>query len=101
MMNAAVFKRTSLAMMMALALAACGGGGGGDDEPEKPVEPTTDTRMTCNQGASTEACGLRMYQIMVEADVNGDDTINYNVGYGPSNHKGDLQGIIDSLDYIK
>ncbi|MEZ7861112.1 MAG: alpha-amylase family glycosyl hydrolase [Aeromonadaceae bacterium] len=112
-MNAAVFKRTSLAAMMALALAACGGGGGGDDEPEKPVEPTTnnvtvsarqhatDTRMTCNQGASTEACGLRMYQIMVEAYVNGDDTINYNVGYGPSNHKGDLQGIIDSLDYIK
>lgn len=31
MMNSAVFKRTSLAMMMALALAACGGGGGGSD----------------------------------------------------------------------
>ena len=28
MMNAAVFKRTSLAAMMALALVACGGGGG-------------------------------------------------------------------------
>ena len=116
MMNAAVFKRTSLAMMMALALAACGGGGGGSgggDEPDDPVTPTTydvtvkasqhtaDTRMTCNQGANTEACGLRMYQIMVEAFANGDDAINYNVGYGPSNHKGDLQGIINSLDYIK
>lgn len=33
--------------------------------------------------------------------VNGDDTINYDVGYGPSTHKGDLQGIINSLDYIK
>lgn len=113
MMNAAVFKRTSLAMMMALAIAGCGGGGGGDDEPEQPVQPTTyditvsasqhaaDTRMTCNQGASTEAQGLRMYQIMVEAFVNGDDAINYDVGYGPSDHKGDLQGIINSLDYIK
>ncbi len=116
MMNAAVFKRTSLAMMMALALAACGGGGGSSSEPEKPVTPTNyevtinssnanttvvDSAKTCHQGSTAEACGLRMYQVMVEAFVNGDDTINYNVGYGPSNHKGDLQGIIDSLDYIK
>ena len=115
MMNAAVFKRTSLAMMMALALAACGGGGGGGGTTP-PVTPTNyevtinssnanttvvDSAKTCHQGSTAEACGLRMYQVMVEAFVNGDDTINYGVGYGPSDHKGDLQGIINSLDYIK
>lgn len=44
---------------------------------------------------------LRIYQVMVESFQNGDDTINYNVGYGPSDHKGDLQGIINSIPYIK
>jgi cyclomaltodextrinase len=113
MKKAAVFQRTTLSMMLALALTACGGGGGSSGGGDTPVTPTTyavsvktsqhlaDTRMTCNQGASNEACGLRIYQVMVESFVNGDDTINYNVGYGPSNHKGDLQGIINSLDYIK
>lgn len=44
---------------------------------------------------------LRIYQVMVESFQNGDDTINYNVGYGPSDHKGDLQGIINAIPYIK
>ncbi|MGN1281581.1 MAG: alpha-amylase family glycosyl hydrolase [Succinivibrio sp.] len=44
---------------------------------------------------------LRIYQIMVESFNNGDDSINYNIGLGPSYHKGDLQGIIDALPYIK
>ena len=121
-MDSAVFKRTSLAMMMALALAACGGGGGGggnddgggDDDggdtsyavtiSSSNANKTADDAKTCHQGVTsddTRACGLRMYQVMVEAYVNGDDTVNYNTGYGPSNHKGDLQGVIDSLDYIK
>lgn len=119
MMNSAVFKRTSLAMMMALALAACGGGGGGSDNGggnnggggevtdyaltiSSNAGKTADT-LICNQGSksSSEFCGLRMYQIMVEAYVNGDPTIDYDTGYGPSKHKGDLQGIINSLDYIK
>ncbi len=38
---------------------------------------------------------------MVESFVNGDPTRNYNAGYGTSHHKGDLRGIINSLDYIK
>ncbi|MGR5145631.1 pullulanase-type alpha-1,6-glucosidase [Photobacterium alginatilyticum] len=47
------------------------------------------------------ACDLRMYQIMVESFVDGDQQRGYGVGYGTSHHNGDLQGIIDSLDYIK
>jgi glycosidase len=38
---------------------------------------------------------------MVESFVDGDPTRNYNAGYGTSHHKGDLRGIINSLDYIK
>ena len=34
---------------------------------------------------------------MVESFVDGDGSANYGVGYGPSQHNGDLQGIIDSL----
>lgn len=47
------------------------------------------------------ACDLRIYQVMVESFVDGDSNHDYGVGYGNSHHKGDLQGIINSLDYIK
>lgn len=50
---------------------------------------------------SAEACGLRVYQVMVESFVDGDPARNYNAGYGTSHHKGDIRGIINSLDYIK
>ncbi|MGL4206481.1 MAG: alpha-amylase family protein [Aeromonadaceae bacterium] len=71
------------------------------NDPTKPtltIQPTPN--YTCYKNGD-KACDLRMYQVMVESFVNGDDTINYDVGYGPSQHKGDLQGIINSLDYIK
>ncbi len=114
-MKPAIFPRTTLATLLALALTACGGGGssssggnnGGNTDTSytktiTSASGTAESRLACNQGSgASAACDLRMYQIMVEAFVNGDDSINYNVGYGPSNHKGDLQGIIDSLDYIK
>lgn len=44
---------------------------------------------------------LRIYQIMVESFIDGDSNYNYNTGYGPSHHRGDIRGIINSLDYIK
>ncbi|MGL4752699.1 MAG: alpha-amylase family glycosyl hydrolase [Aeromonadaceae bacterium] len=103
-MTAAVFKRSSLAVMMAVALAACGGGGGGSSSNNNGGGSGGETPVVsnCNNSTSTSAaCDLRMYQIMVESFVNGDDSINYGVGYGPSQHKGDLRGIINSLDYIK
>lgn len=111
------FSKISLALMLALNLAACGGGG---DEtvpppPPPPVVPVSkavsvtqassekNTRLACYQGdaAVSKTCGLVTYQIMVESFVDGDSNIGYGTGYGTSHHEGDLQGVIDSLDYIK
>lgn len=44
---------------------------------------------------------LRIYQVMVGAFQDGDGNVGYGTGYGPSSYNGDLQGIIDSIDYIK
>ncbi|MGL4403940.1 MAG: hypothetical protein ACRCTS_09525 [Fusobacteriaceae bacterium] len=43
---------------------------------------------------------LKIYQVMVEA-YRDTDGKGYGVGYGPSKHLGDLNGITESLDYIK
>lgn len=51
-------------------------------------------------GETADVCGLRIYQVMVESFVDGDPNRNYNSGYGTSHHKGDIRGIINSLDYI-
>ncbi len=42
---------------------------------------------------------LSIYEIYVDAYQDGD-TVGYAIGYGPSAHHGDLQGIINALDYI-
>ncbi|MCA9259245.1 MAG: hypothetical protein KDA61_08600 [Planctomycetales bacterium] len=52
-------------------------------------------------GPKAAFCDLRVYQVMVESFINGDRTANYNAGYGTSHHRGDLRGVIESLDYIK
>jgi glycosidase len=112
---------TWLALSLSGVLNACGGGGGGGGgggaapAPQPPAPPpppaaitisaasgSAQTRLPCNQAntADTE-CGLRMYQVMVEAFIDGDAGADYNVGWGSSHHKGDLQGVINSLDYIK
>ena len=44
---------------------------------------------------------LRIYQVMVSSFQDGDPNVGFGDGYGPSDHKGDLQGIINALDYIK
>ncbi len=51
--------------------------------------------------ATKKHCDLRIYQVMVEAFVDGDSAHDYTDGYGTSHHKGDLRGIINSLDYIR
>ena len=44
---------------------------------------------------------LRIYQIMVSTFRDGDRTIGYKTAWGPEEEtSGDLQGVIDSLDYI-
>ncbi|HHQ4662565.1 TPA: alpha-amylase family glycosyl hydrolase [Aeromonas veronii] len=91
----------------ALLLAACGGSGssGGDSSPpvvNPPVtHPPVATASRACYGDDQPACNLRIYQVMVESFADGDGSANYGVGYGPSQHNGDLQGIIDSLDHIK
>lgn len=52
------------------------------------------------RGARSGFCALRIYQVMVEAFVDGDPDHDYGDGYGTSHHRGDLRGIIESLDYI-
>ncbi|RKG73303.1 glycosidase [Corallococcus exercitus] len=61
----------------------------------------TDSRLACFKGNGEPECGLRLYQVMVEAFVDADSTADSNTGYGTSHHKGDLQGVINSLDAIK
>ena len=49
----------------------------------------------------TEAKDLRIYQIMVSTFRDGDPSIGYRTAWGPEEETGgDLQGVIDSLDYI-
>ncbi len=91
----------------ALLLAACGGSGSSGGESAPPVvnppvtHPPVATASRACYGDDQLACNLRIYQVMVESFADGDGSANYGVGYGPSQHNGDLQGIIDSLDHIK
>ncbi|WP_421182021.1 alpha-amylase family glycosyl hydrolase [Aeromonas enteropelogenes] len=91
----------------ALLLSACGGSGTAGGEAGTSVvnppivNPPVVTASRACYGDDQPACNLRIYQVMVESFVDGDGAANYGVGYGPSQHNGDLQGIIDSLDHIK
>ncbi|MFT6924821.1 MAG: glycosidase [Psychromonas sp.] len=110
------FSKITLALTLALNLAACGTGIGLTQTPNtlsasdenivievKQASSDKDQRLACYQGnaAVSKRCGLVTYQIMVESFVDGDTTVGQGTGYGTSHHQGDLQGIIDSIDYIK
>lgn len=114
------------AIGLSLGLAGCGSSGGGstggsssypghgdsatlvtlDREPvsfsiQAASSAVTDSTLPCNQGSSaTDVCDLRIYQVMVESFIDGDANHDYNFAYGNSQHKGDLQGIIDAIPYI-
>ena len=92
-------KLTKTALVLA-SLAAMAGCNSSSSNSTSAVQNATETNYACYQ-SDNQACDLRIYQVMVESFVNGDDSINYDEGYGTSHHKGDLQGVIDSLDYIK
>ena len=66
------------------------------------IESSTNNsaHYACTTEMTAKTNDLRIYQIMVESFVNGDPSIGHGTGYGTSHHHGDLQGIIDSLDYI-
>jgi glycosidase len=108
------WRKSFLTLAIAGVLSSCRSGNGGG-EPAPPPAPgpeaykvtvstaagRADSRLACFKGNGEAECGLRLYQIMVESFVDGDNTADYNTGYGTSPHKGDLQGIINSLDYIR
>ncbi|HEY7884825.1 MAG TPA: alpha-amylase family glycosyl hydrolase [Cellvibrionaceae bacterium] len=96
------------------AISGCGGGSSsvpptGSDPVDPPVTDNEDGNdddgnsepLACNSAIYSEAMNLRIYQVMTEAFIDGDASIGYGVGYGPSHHGGDIRGIINSLDYIK
>ena len=86
---------------MALAfvtLASCAGGDDGAVVVEAPHGPHQN-RLPCHRGVESP-CDLVIYQVMVSAYVDGSPHHDYNAGYGRSHHRGDLKGVIQSLDYI-
>lgn len=97
--------KTALSLGVLSLLSGCSSGPGGVDEY---------TLDSVNQnwynsfksyrndtGVVDPVANLRIYQVMVESFQNGDDSINFDTGYGTSSHKGDLQGIINAIPYIK
>lgn len=66
---------------------------------DQSVGPVQENRA-CGRNLA-EVCDLRIYQVMVESFVDGDSAHDYTDGYGTSHHRGDLRGIIQSLDYIR
>ncbi|WEM45656.1 alpha-amylase family glycosyl hydrolase (plasmid) [Photobacterium sp. DA100] len=88
--------RSLLAVAIAASLAACNSADNAVD-----VAGVNSNAYLCDTTMMTQSDDLRIYQIMVESFVNGDSSIGHGTGYGTSHHKGDLQGIIDSLDYIE
>ena len=60
---------------------------------QSPVLPDSADREAFQQ--------LRIYQVMVAAFIDGDSSRNFDAGYGPSHHHGDLKGVIRALPYIK
>ena len=110
-------KKSVWVVLTAAALTACGGSSSGSDTPAPVAEVTQATtvsqyaakyddqinQFTCFKGENRDKCGLILYQVMVEAAPNGggDDAAGKGTGWGPSEHKGTLRGIENSLDFIK
>lgn len=92
-----LLSKSLIALSVVSVLSACNSSGGSDSGST----PLPDTSYACQTNMIEQSNQLRTYQIMVESFVNGDSSIGHGTGYGTSHHNGDLQGIIDSLDYIQ
>ncbi|WP_050937390.1 alpha-amylase family glycosyl hydrolase [Vibrio harveyi] len=89
--------KSLIALSVVGVLSACNSSGGSDSGST----PLPDSSYVCQANVMEQSNQLRTYQIMVESFVDGDSNIGHGTGYGTSHHNGDLQGIIDSLDYIQ
>ncbi|GAC99928.1 alpha-amylase family glycosyl hydrolase [Agarivorans albus] len=94
------WSKSAISMAVVFGLSACGGGGG-DGGGNGGTPDYEYQAYACDAEIYEKAKELRIYQVMTEAFIDGDSNHDYNDGYGTSHHKGDLQGIIDSLDYIQ
>ena len=119
-------KKSVWVVLAAATLTACGGGGGSSSGSDTPAPEPTPTptpvaevtqatavsqfaakfddqinQFSCFKGENKDKCGLILYQVMVEAAPNGGDAAGKGTGWGPSEHKGTLRGIENSLDFIK
>ena len=88
--------KTLAVVISALLTAGCA-----SQSTNNTVQSSPAPEFACSAYTSEKANDLRIYQIMVESFVDGDQAVGHGTGYGTSHHHGDLQGIIDSLDYIK
>ncbi|KAH0796762.1 Alpha amylase, catalytic domain containing protein [Histomonas meleagridis] len=66
---------------------------------QKPIQVSGQASNTI-PNSDVDFNSLIIYQVMVSS-FQGDGSSCYCTGYGPSSHKGNLKGIINSLDYIK
>ncbi|CAM2779032.1 alpha-amylase family glycosyl hydrolase [Vibrio mytili] len=89
--------KSFLALAIAGVIAGCNSSDSNNEKASTPSEASYD----CQIGIAEQSNQLRTYQIMVESFVDGDASIGHGTGYGTSHHNGNLQGIIDSLDYIQ
>ena len=72
-----------------------------DIDPKFAKYDETINKFICFRGENEDKCKRIIYQVMVEAAPNGDDAAGKGTGWGPSEHKGTLKGIENSLDFIK
>ena len=97
--------KSVIAMLLPLALTACQSTTSSVDEytldSTSSAFSNTFKPYRNDTGVVDKFADLRIYQVMVESFQNGDDSRNYDTGYGPSDHKGDIKGIINAIPYIK
>lgn len=96
--------KTTLSLGLLALLSGCASNNGVDEYTLDSVNSSwynTFKSYRNDTGTVDPIADLRIYQVMVESFQNGDDSINFDTGYGTSSHKGDLQGIINAIPYIK
>ena len=90
-------KHSATTLTLAVAAALLAGCSSSSKTEPQPTVP----KYSCEMSQTSQTDDLRIYQVMVESFVNGDESIGHGTGYGTSHHMGDIQGVIDSLDYIQ
>ena len=96
--------KTTLSLGLLALLSGCASNNGVDEytlDSTSSAFSNTFKPYRNDTGVVDKFADLRIYQVMVESFQNGDDSRNYDTGYGPSDHKGDIKGIINAIPYIK